>query len=120
MNLVKSRAGKIGGRRSAEIRSQSPDYHEQLQRAAVLGGKVAVIKRTGIHGHSAEERHRVASLGGKVSGRMRDMASMKTYETCAKGGAAASHVRWHTARLIFNPRCVLCQKERNAPTEQNQ
>lgn len=108
--MIGKKYGPASGKRAVES--------GQLARAGQLAplaenGRIQG-KRNAECGHIQRIQEIGASLGGKAAAAAHPnhIFEITTYETRAKGGAAASHLRWHVKRSKPNPaRCELCALE---------
>jgi len=106
-----ARVGRVQGRKNVEsgwldhIRSHEDCIKGGIAagRRAVESGQIQTLARSGIGGRK----------GGVTQGRRNAengwFASIKTFQTCSKGGCLANHNRWHVKRNIMNPDCSLCE-----------
>jgi hypothetical protein len=88
------KGGRIGGRIAGRISVESG----QLAHIASLGGRIGGLIQ-GRKNVESGQLARICVLGGRASGRK-----------AAESGhlARIAHVRWHTQRNIFNPKCAFC------------
>jgi predicted GIY-YIG superfamily endonuclease len=108
--------GRIGGRKSVESghwdRIRTPEHQRK--------GGLAAGRRNVQSGHvewmaSLPQTKAAQSRNGKLQGRKAvesgRLASVRTPETCAKGGRIACHQRWHVSRNITKSDCILCNPQ---------
>jgi|SRR5208282_4671457 len=105
-----ARLGRIQGRKNVEggwldeIRTHETCVEGGLAagKKATTSGQIQVLARSGVGGRK----------GGVTQGRKNVengwFASVKTFETCSKGGRIANHNRWHVDRNLVNPTCSFC------------
>lgn len=66
---------------------------------------------------SLEDKAKAGRVGGRIGG-LKKAASgyldtIRTPESCAKGGRMAMHIRWHVNRGIVKSDCQCCEEDSN-------
>lgn len=119
-------AGKMTTLSSADrLRRRKHIFEITTQETRIKGGIAAASLNmkncTALFGLSQEARVANATKGGKVGGRIAvesgHLDSVRTKESCAKGGRAACHVRHHVNKHKFNPNCEFCCEAATAAQE---
>jgi hypothetical protein len=94
--------GRIQGRKNAENKTGvCGRTFEKMSEDGRKGGRI------GGYNQPREAKVKGGRIGGKAV-----VESGQLLGICAKGGTAASHVRWHIRRGIVNSNCLLCAASR--------